>query len=130
MHKKVLIKQTRKEAFPTRGGNDRTEERLCALECSIEAHTKQITTLTKQGAKIMATLAEVKAEIAKVKQTIVEEKAEVHTKLNELAAEIQALKDQIANGTVVTATDLDELIASVKEIDTAVEDISEPVVEP
>lgn len=66
--------------------------------------------------KIMATLEEVKAAIASLKDHVSTENGQVSAKLADLAAQIQALKDQIANGTVVSSTDLDALVASVTEI--------------
>lgn len=66
------------------------------------------------GELIMATLAEVEADLATVNETV----STVDTKLDTVATLIQSLKDQIANGTVVTQEDLDRVAAVVTEIKT------------
>jgi len=65
--------------------------------------------LINQGARIMATLEEVKAAIAA-------EKAEVAAKIAELTASIESLEAELANGTPVTAEDLQALVDGVKGI--------------
>lgn len=78
----------------------------------------------------MATLDELKAAIAAVKEDIQAEKTEVQAKLTSLLTEIQELKDQIGEGTAVTPADLDEVVASVNSIAKSVKDMSEPEAPP
>jgi len=82
--------------------------------------------LNTLGAKIMATLDDVKAALAAAAEAATNEKAEVGTKLDNLNVQIQALKDQIAGGTLVTAADLDALVTQINGIATDVENITTP----
>jgi len=82
--------------------------------------------LSKLGAKIMATLQDLKDKVALLTTTIADEKAEVTAKLAELSTQIQALKDQLAAGTLVTQADLDGLAAQVDALTIAAEDITVP----
>lgn len=101
---------------------------VCELDDRVQDQDEMIKKLIKQGARTMATVAEIKAELSAVKQAIIDEKAEVDGEFAAHQAQIQALKDQLANGTAVTAEDLDELLTAAKELRTGVADISTPTV--
>ena len=71
----------------------------------------------------MATLKDVKDEIAALKQTVTDEAAEV-------AAKIQALKDQIAQGSAATPEDMDGVLDALKGVQNAVAGIVTPDAQP
>lgn len=74
----------------------------------------------------MASLAEVNAAVAQLTQAVAAERAEVQGKLGDLSAQIQALKDQLAQGQTVTPADLDAVVAAIAEINSGIQQISEP----
>ncbi len=88
------------------------EERLCAIDCTLEEIEKVLGFILRRSEQIMG-------DLQGLTDTIVAEHAEVQAKLDVLAAEIQALKDAQAGGTLVTPAQFDELIAKVQGISEA-----------
>ncbi len=82
--------------------------------------------ILKQGELIMASLQDLKDQLATLATDIAAEKAEVQALLTDLKAQIKALQDQIAAGSPVTQADLDALSAAIAAVDAGVKDISEP----
>jgi hypothetical protein len=92
--------------------------------------------LITQGARIMATLDQIKAAIVELKAVVADEATEVSTELASLNAKVAALQAELANGTAVSAADLDEVLASINGVSALVEGIIEtaapvePVLDP
>jgi len=74
----------------------------------------------------MATLQDLKDQIAQLGTDIAAEKAEVQGLLQSLKDQVKTLSDQLAAGTPVTQAQLDELVTAFSALDAAVKDISEP----
>ncbi len=98
------------------------------LNLRLGDNAQLLTVLSAMEHRIMATLADIKADIQSAKDAIAAEKVEVHAQLDALGAQITALTDAIAAGTAVTAADLDGLHASLQEIVASVSDITVPEV--
>jgi peptidoglycan hydrolase CwlO-like protein len=82
--------------------------------------------ILKQQGGIMATLAEVQAELTSTNEQIATERLEVQGKLTDLSLQVKALQDQIAQGGGASAADLDSILASIQAIKGGITQISEP----
>lgn len=75
----------------------------------------------------MATLQDVQNEIQSLKEHVATETGQVAAKLKALEDEIVSLKDQVANGGNVSEADLDAIVAKVREVETNVDAIVDPI---
>jgi uncharacterized coiled-coil protein SlyX len=113
---------------PQMGGNNGHHDRLCALECLVAEQGKQIKSLIKQGAKLMASMKDLETEIAKLEasEQAREQRdlaqdavtAQQITALNAAVAALQAIID--AGGGGLSAADQAILDASVTKIEAVV----------
>jgi chromosome segregation ATPase len=92
----------------------------------LEDLQRTVTVLQNQQGVIMATVAELQAEITALNEASAAERLEVQNKLTELQNQVKALQDQIAAGGGATAADLDSLLASIQAVKASITQISEP----